>query len=206
MELQVHSFTNGDAAGSVALSADVFEKAYNEPLIHQVVTAHLAAGRRGTKAGKNRAAVRGGGTKPFRQKGLGRARAGTIRSPLWRGGGVTFAATPRSYAQKVNRKMYRQAMRSIFSELIRQDRIVVVASCDIAEPKTKALLSMLANFASTNVLIVTDELDENLYLASRNLHQVNVVDTVGIDPSLLLAYDKTIVTKAALARIETQLK
>jgi len=206
MELQIRSFKSGDAAGNVALSEDVFASAYNEPLIHQVVTAYFAAGRRGTKANKSRAAVRGGGAKPFRQKGLGRARAGTIRSPLWRGGGVTFAATPRNYTQKVNRKMYRSALRSILSELVRQDRLVVVDSCEMAEPRTKGLVSILQTFALDDVLIVAEDVTENLYLAARNLYWVGLVDVATVDPAMLLAYEKTIISTAALTRIEEQLK
>jgi len=206
MELQIRSFKSGDAAGNVVLSEDVFARAYNEPLIHQVVTAYFAAGRRGTKANKSRAAVRGGGTKPFRQKGLGRARAGTIRSPIWRGGGVTFAATPRNYTQKVNRKMYRSALRSILSELVRQDRLVVVDSCEMTEPRTKGLVSILQKFALKDVLIVAEDVTENLYLAARNLYWVGLVDVATVDPAMLLAYEKTVISTAALARIEEQLK
>ncbi len=206
MELQIHSFANGGAAGNLALSEEVFARAYNEPLIHQVVTAYFAAGRRGTKASKSRSAVRGGGAKPFRQKGLGRARAGTIRSPIWRGGGVTFAATPRSYAQKVNRKMYRHALCSILSELVRQERFVVVDSCEMSEPKTKALVSVLKNFAEKDVLIVAEDVTENLYLAARNLHWVGLVDVATIDPAMLIAFEKVVISKAAVERIEEQLK
>jgi large subunit ribosomal protein L4 len=206
MELQIHSFASGDPAGNVALSEDVFTRAYNEPLIHQVVTAYFAGGRRGTKAGKSRSAVRGGGAKPFRQKGLGRARAGTIRSPIWRGGGVTFAASPRSYAQKVNRKMYRHALCSIFSELLRQERIVVVDSCEMQEPKTKALVAVLKNFAVKDVLIIADDVTENLYLAARNLYWVGLIDVATVDPAMLLAYEKVVISKAALARVEEHLK
>ena len=206
MELQIHSFANGDAAGNLALSEEVFARAYNEPLIHQVVTAYFAAGRRGTKAGKSRSTVRGGGAKPFRQKGLGRARAGTIRSPIWRGGGVTFAAKPRSYAQKVNRKMYRHALRSILSELVRQERLIVVDSCEMSEPKTKALVLILKNFAEKDVLIVAEDVTENLYLAARNLHWVGLIDVATVDPAMLIAFEKIVISKAAVERIEEQLK
>lgn len=206
MELQIHSFVSGDPAGNVACSEDVFGRAYNEPLIHQVVTAYFAGGRRGTKSNKSRSAVRGGGAKPFRQKGLGRARAGTIRSPIWRGGGVTFAAAPRNYAQKVNRKMYRHALCSIFSELLRQERIVVVDSCEMSEPKTKALVAVLRNFAVGDVLIIADDVTENLYLAARNLYWVGLVDAAAVDPATLLAYEKIVISQAALARIEGRLK
>jgi len=206
MELQIHSFANGDAAGNLALSEEVFARAYNEPLIHQVVTAYFAAGRRGTKASKSRSAARGGGAKPFRQKGLGRARAGTIRSPIWRGGGVTFAAKPRSYVQKVNRKMYRHALCSILSELVRQERLVVVDSCEMSEPKTKALVSVLKNFAEKDVLIVAEDVTENLYLAAKNLHWVGLVDVATVDPAMLIAFEKVVISKAAVERIEEQLK
>jgi large subunit ribosomal protein L4 len=206
MELQIHSFASGDAAGNLALSEEVFARAYNEPLIHQVVTAYFAAGRRGTKASKSRSAARGGGAKPFRQKGLGRARAGTIRSPIWRGGGVTFAAKPRSYVQKVNRKMYRHALCSILSELVRQERLVVVDSCEMSEPKTKALVSVLKNFAEKDVLIVAEDVTENLYLAAKNLHWVGLVDVATVDPAMLIAFEKVVISKAAVERIEEQLK
>jgi large subunit ribosomal protein L4 len=206
MDLQIRSFANGDAAGSVVLSEEVFDRAYNEPLIHQIVTAYFAAGRRGTKASKSRAAVRGGGAKPFRQKGLGRARAGTIRSPIWRGGGVTFAATPRNYGQKVNRKMYRRALCSILSELVRKERIVVVDNCEMPAPKTKALVEVLKNFAAKDVLLITEDVTENLYLAARNLYWVGLIDAATIDPAMLLAFEKIVISKAALAQIEAQLK
>ncbi len=206
MELQIQSFASGDAAGNVALSEDIFARVYNEPLVHQIVTAYLAGARRGTKASKSRSAVRGGGAKPFRQKGLGRARAGTIRSPIWRGGGVSFAASPRSYAQKVNRKMYRNALCSIFSELLRQERIVVVDSCEMTEPKTKVLVGVLKNFDASDVLIIAEDVSENLYLAARNLYWVGLVDVATIDPAMLLTYEKIIISKAALGRIEDRLK
>ena len=206
MELAVHSFANGEAAGNVDLSDDVFARDYNEALIHQVLTAFFAGARRGTKGNKSRSAVSGGGAKPFRQKGLGRARAGTIRSPLWRGGGVTFAAKPRSYAQKVNRKMYRSALRSILSELVRQGRLVAVESTEMSEPKTKALLASLKNFDVNDVLIIAEDVTENLYLSARNLHWVGLVDVSMVDPAMLVAYNKVVISKAALASLEEQLK
>lgn len=206
MEVQIHSFADGNPTGNLDLSEDIFTRAYNEPLIHQVVTAYFAGGRRGTKANKSRAAVRGGGAKPFRQKGLGRARAGTIRSPIWRGGGVTFAAKPRSYNKKVNRKMYRHALCSIFSELVRAERLVVVDSCEMLEPKTKTLESVLKNFAVKDVLIVVEDLTENLYLSARNLYWVGLVDVATVDPAMLLAFEKVVISKTALTRIEEQLK
>ncbi len=158
--------------------------------------------RAGTKAQKNRSAVRGGGKKPWKQKGTGRARAGTIRSPIWRGGGVTFAATPRDHAQKVNRKMYRGALQTILSELVRQDRLVVVSALDLAEPKSKALLARLAELGVEKGLIVTAEVNENLYLASRNLPGVYAVDVAGIDPVSLVAADKVVITVDAIEKIQ----
>ena len=171
-------------------------------MVHQTVTAYLAGARQGTKAQKNRAAVSGGGAKPWRQKGTGRARAGTIRSPLWRTGGVTFAAQPRNHEQKLNKKMYRAAMRCILSELSRQDRLVVVEAFDIEVPKTKVLVQQLAQYNLGSVLIVSEEISENLYLASRNLHKVDVRDAQGVDPVSLIRADKVVVTVAALKKFE----
>ena len=173
--------------------------------MHQVVTAYLAGARQGTRAQKNRSDVRGGGKKPWRQKGTGRARAGTIRSPIWRSGGVTFAARPQDHSQKVNRKMYRAALRSIMSELARQDRLVVVESLAVEEPKTKLLVKQLADYGLDNVLIVADEVNENLYLAARNLHKVDVRDVDGVDPVSLIAYDKVMVTVDAVKKFEEML-
>jgi large subunit ribosomal protein L4 len=193
------------AAGTVSVSDVAFAREFNEDLVHQVVTAFLAGARAGTRAQKNRAAVRGGGKKPWRQKGTGRARAGTIRSPIWRSGGVTFAAQPQDHSQKVNRKMYRAALRSIISELARQDRLVVVESVDVEEPKTKLLVKQLADFGLDNVLIIADEVGENLYLAARNLHKVDVRDVDAVDPVSLLAYDKVMVTVDAVKKFEEML-
>jgi large subunit ribosomal protein L4 len=193
------------AAGTVSVSDVAFAKEFNEDLVHQVVTAYLAGARAGTRAQKNRADVRGGGAKPWRQKGTGRARAGTIRSPIWRSGGVTFAARPQDHSQKVNRKMYRAALRSIMSELARQDRLVVVEEMNIQEPKTKLLVKQLADYGLDNVLIVSAEVGENLYLAARNLHQVDVRDVEGIDPVSLIAYDKVLVTVDAVKKFEEML-
>ena len=172
--------------GSVEVSEATFARDYNEALIHQVVTAYLAGGRQGTRAQKNRSAVAGGGKKPWRQKGTGRARAGTIRSPIWRSGGVTFAATPQDHSQKVNKKMYRSAMRSILSELARSERLVVVESMSLEQPKTKLLVEALKGYGLDNVLIVASEVDQNLYLASRNLHKVDVRDVEVLIPSVSL--------------------
>ncbi len=206
MELQVQSISSNAAASSVALSDEVFGNDFNEPLIHQVVTAYMNAARSGTKAQKSRADVAGGGRKPWRQKGTGRARAGTTRSPLWRGGGVTFAARPRDYSQKVNRKMYRSALRSILSELVRQDRLLVVDDFQLAEPKTKLALAALNKLGVNDVLIVCDEITENLFLAARNIPHIGMADVSAIDPVLLISYDKVVVTQKALAGLEAMFK
>jgi large subunit ribosomal protein L4 len=186
----------------IKVSEATFGREFSEALVHQVVTAYLAGGRAGTKAQKNRSAARGGGKKPWRQKGTGRARAGTIRSPIWRGGGRTFAATPRDHSQKVNRKMYRGAMQAILSELVRQDRLLVVDSLEIAEPRTAVLLGKLSELGFETGLIVTNELDENVYLASRNVPGVYTVDVSGIDPVGLVAADKVIMTVDAVEKIQ----
>jgi large subunit ribosomal protein L4 len=188
--------------GTVEVSEAAFGKEFNQDLVHQAVVAFLAGARQGTRAQKNRSAVSGGGRKPFRQKGTGRARAGTIRSPIWRGGGVTFAAQPQDHSQKLNRKMYRSAMRSIVSELARQDRLIVVQDFSLETPKTKALISKLAEFGLSEALIVTEEVDENLYLSSRNLHKVEVCDAAAVDPVSLINFDKVLVTIAALKKLE----
>lgn len=199
MNINMHGGTSVDVADVV------FGQEFNETLVHQVVVAFLAAARSGTHAQKNRAAVRGGGTKPWRQKGTGRARAGTIRSPIWRGGGKTFAATTRDYSQKVNKKAYRAAIRSILSELVRQDRLVVVDEFSIAAPKTRDLLAKLGELGLEQALIVHHDPDENLYLAARNLPRVDVVDTVIADPVSLVGFDKVLMTVAALRQFEEKL-
>ena len=204
MELSIVKPGNS-VAGKVSVSDVAFAREYNEELVHQVVTAYMAGARQGTRAQKNRADVRGGGKKPWRQKGTGRARAGTIRSPIWRSGGVTFAAQPQDHSQKVNRKMYRAAMQSIMSELARQDRLVVVESLDLAEPKTKLLVKHLGEYGIDNVLIVSAEIDTNLYLASRNLHKVDVRDVEGIDPVSLIGHEKVLVTVEAVKKFEEML-
>lgn len=202
MELQI----NGKKK-KLEVTESVFGCDFNEALIHQVVTAYLAAGRAGTQAQKTRSEVRGGGIKPWRQKGTGRARAGTIRSPLWRKGGVIFAAQPRSYEQKVNKKMYRGAVRSILSELIRADRLVIVDSFEVTLPKTKELLKILDGLnVSNHVLIVTDVVDENVYLSARNLPTVDVRDVAAVDPVSLVRAEKVIITVAALKQLEELLK
>jgi large subunit ribosomal protein L4 len=188
--------------GTVEVSEAAFGREFNQDLIHQTVVAFLAGARQGTKAQKNRSAVSGGGRKPFRQKGTGRARAGTIRSPLWRSGGVTFAAQPQDHSQKLNRKMYRSAMQSIVSELARQERLIVVEKFELKEPKTKGLVAKLAQFGLSEALIVTEEVSENLYLASRNLYKVDVCDTAALDPVSLINFDKVVVTVAALKKLE----
>jgi len=193
------------AAGTVSVSEATFAREYNEALVHQVVTAYLAGARQGTRAQKNRSAVAGGGRKPWRQKGTGRARAGTIRSPIWRSGGVTFAASPQDHSQKVNKKMYRAAMRSILSELARTERLLVVENFDVEQPKTKLLVEQLKGFGVDNVLIVANEVDQNLYLASRNLHKVDVCDVDAVDPVSLVAFDKVMVTVEALKKFEEAL-
>ncbi|WP_185232166.1 50S ribosomal protein L4 [Teredinibacter franksiae] len=200
MELSIA--TPQGAKGTVAVSEAAFGREFNQDLVHQAVVAYMAGARQGTKAQKNRAAVSGGGKKPWRQKGTGRARAGTIRSPIWRSGGVTFAAQPRDFDQKLNKKMYRAAMRCILSELARQDRLVVVEEFDLDAPKTKSLLQKLAQYDLSDVLIVSEEISENLYLASRNLHKVDVRDVQGIDPVSLIRFDKVVVTVSAVKKLE----
>ena len=186
----------------IQVSEATFGRDFSEPLVHQVVTAYLAGARAGTKAQKNRSAARGGGRKPWRQKGTGRARAGTIRSPIWRGGGRAFAAAPRDHSQKVNRKMYRGALQSILSELVRQERLVVVDSIGLDEPRTRSLLTRLEELDFDKGLIVTGEADENLFLAARNIPGVYAVDVSGIDPVSLVAAEKVVVTVDAVQKIQ----
>ena len=205
MELSIAVAGKKKSAGTVEVSDATFARDFNEDLVHQVVTAYLAGARQGTRAQKNRAAVSGGGKKPWRQKGTGRARAGTSSSPIWRSGGVTFAAKPQDHSQKVNKKMYRAALQSILSELARQDRLVVVESMELKEPKTKLLIKELSGFGVQGALIVADEVTENLYLASRNLHKVDVRDVSSIDPASLIAFEKVIVTVPALKKFEEML-
>lgn len=204
MQLNVASAAS-ESAGTVEVSDQAFAREFNEDLVHQVVNAYLAGGRQGTRAQKNRSDVKGGGRKPWRQKGTGRARAGTIRSPIWRSGGVTFAARPQDHSQKVNRKMYRAALRSILSELARQDRLVAVDEFSVEQPKTKQLVEKLNGLGLSDVLVITESVDENLYLSSRNLHRVDVRDVAGIDPVSLIAYDKVLVTVPALKKVEEML-
>lgn len=196
---------NVNGAGTVQVSDVTFGTEFNEALVHQAVVAFMAGARQGTKAQKNRSDVRGGGRKPWRQKGTGRARAGTIRSPLWRGGGKTFAAKPQDHAQKLNKKMYRGALRSILSELVRQERLVVVEEFSVEAPKTKLMVSKLNELGSTNALIVADEVDQNIYLAARNVPHVDVRDVQGIDPVSLVAHEKVVMTVAAIKKFEEML-
>lgn len=194
-----------DGSTSVSLSDAVFGAGYNEALVHQVVTAYLAGARAGTAAQKTRSEVRGGGAKPWRQKGTGRARAGTSRSPIWTGGGVTFAAKTRDYSQKVNRKMYRGAVKSILSKAASEGILMVVDNISPAEPKTRLLKDRLKSMDVDNALILVDDMDENLYLASRNIPNIQVVDIDGADPVTLIRYRKIIATSAALKQLEERL-
>lgn len=193
------------AEGTVEVSDVAFAREYNEALVHQVVTSYLAGARQGSRAQKTRSEVAGGGRKPWKQKGSGRARAGTIRSPLWRSGGITFAAKPQDHSQKVNKKMYRAAMRTIWSELVRQDRLVVVEDLKLEAPKTKLFIAKMAELNIENALIVSDNLDDNLFLAARNIPNVDVRDAASIDPVSLIAYDKVLVTVGALKQVEEAL-
>ncbi|GAF59196.1 MULTISPECIES: 50S ribosomal protein L4 [Psychrobacter] len=190
---------------AVELSDTAFGREFNEALVHQVVTAYLAGARQGTRAQKTRAEVSGGGIKPWRQKGTGRARAGSIRSPIWRGGGRAFAAKPQDWSQKVNRKMYRGAMQCILAELIRQERLILVEELSVSGPKTKELIAKLGELNASRALIVTKEVDENLYLAARNIPHVNVLDTSEVDPVSLIAFDKVIMTVEAAKQFEEAL-
>ena len=192
----------GGAAESVEVSEATFGKEYNEALVHQVVTAYMAAARQGTRAQKTRSEVSGGGAKPWRQKGTGRARSGTSSSPIWRSGGVTFAAKPRNFEQKLNKKMYRAAMQSILSELVRQERLVVADAFAVETHKTKEFVAKLKELELGNVLIVSDDVDEKLYLAARNVPHVGVTEAASIDPVSLIAFDKVLVTVSALKQLE----
>ncbi len=203
MELNIA--TPEGSKGTVSVSELAFGREFNQDLVHQAVVAYMAGARQGTKAQKTRSEVSGGGKKPWRQKGTGRARAGTIRSPLWRSGGVTFAAKPQDHKQKLNKKMYRAAMRCIVSELHRQDRLIVVDAFDIDEPKTKLLAAKLVEYKLEDTLIVSDELSQNLYLASRNLHKVDVRDVQGLDPVSLIRFEKVVITVPALKKLEEAL-
>jgi len=204
MEL-VLTIPGQDDSGAVTVSDTAFGREFNESLIHQVVVAYLAGARAGTRAQKSRSEVRGGGRKPWKQKGTGRARSGTINSPIWRSGGVTFAAKPQDHSQKVNKKMYRGAIRSILSELVRQERLIVVESFSVEAPKTRELLGKLKDLDLSEVLIVTETVDENLFLAARNLHKVDVRDVAAIDPVSLIGFDKILMTVEAVKQLEEML-
>src|SRR3990172_1830841 len=196
----------GAGAGEIEVSDVVFGAAFNEPLVHQVVVAYQAGGRAGTRKQKTRSEVRGGGRKPWRQKGTGQARAGTIRSPLWRGGGKVFPSTPdENFSKKVNRKMYRSALRAILSELVRQGRLLAIEDFNVERPKTKDFAARLKGLGAEDVLIVTESIDQNLALASRNLHHVDVRTTAGADPVSLLRHERVIVTTGAIKHFETWL-
>jgi large subunit ribosomal protein L4 len=199
MKLKIHD------SGTANVAESTFGVDFNEALVHQVVTAFLAGARAGTKAQKNRARASGGGAKPYRQKGTGRARAGTIRSPIWVGGGRAFAAMPRKYDQKVNKKMYRGALRSIFSELVRQDRLVVTKSVSLKSPKTKELAGMLKKLGLDSVLIINEAFDETIFLSARNLKNVGLCDVVSVDPVVLMRFEKVLITLPALKLIEERL-
>ncbi len=201
MDIAIHNSNK-----KVSVPDEAFAASFNEPLVHQLIVAYLATGRAGTRAQKYRSAVRGGGAKPYRQKGTGRARAGTIRSPLWRGGGVTFAAAPRDHSQKINKKMYRAGLRSIVSELVRQDRLVLIDKLGVTEPKTKAMRARLDELGVDDALLLTDGLDSAVYLAARNLPKVQVMDIASVDPVSLVRPEKVVIDEAALKKLEERLK
>ncbi len=205
MELKMVTSSGAASKKHMEVSDVSFAQPYNEGLVHQVVVSYMAAARQGTRAQKTRSEVSGGGAKPWKQKGSGRARAGTSRGPLWRKGGVTFAARPQDHSKKVNRKMYRAAIRSILSELARTDRLLVVDHFDLDTPKTQSLMAMLKKMDLQDVLVVTHDVSENLYLASRNLSCIDVVDSVQVDPVNLLAYEKVLFTADAIKEIEEKL-
>jgi large subunit ribosomal protein L4 len=197
--------SKGAQAQDIQVSDATFAREYNEALVHQVVVAYMAAGRAGTKAQKTKAEVRGGGIKPWRQKGTGQARAGSIRSPIWVGGGKTFAAKPRDFSQKVNRKMYRAAMQTMVSQLVRQDRLVAVESIELTAPRTKLLISKLAEFGLTRALILVEAYEEKLFLAARNVPHVEVMAVAALDPLSLVKHDKVVATVGALKLLDQRL-
>ena len=199
MKIELLSSTKNQ---DINISENAFSKDFNEALVHQAVVSFLAGSRQGTSKQKTRSEVRGGGKKPYRQKGTGRARAGTIRSPLWRGGGIAFASTPRDYSKKINKKMYRAAIRSIFSELLRQGRLVAIEKPVLEKPKTKEIANFLKEFSLSKVLIITDELDVNLYLSARNIPNVDIITVREINPVNLLKAQKVAVTADAFKKIE----
>ena len=205
MELKLTTATGKASSKSIEVSDANFSREFNEALVHQAVTGYLAGARSGTRAQKTRSEVRGGGKKPWKQKGTGRARSGTIRSPIWRSGGVTFAARPKDWSQKLNRKMYRAAIRSILSELVRTERLVVVDSFTVDAPKTKDMVERLSKLGTSNVMIVTQDMSDNLYLSTRNLHHVGVCDANNVDPVSLIRFEKVIMTADAVKKIEETL-
>ena len=200
MDIAIHN-----SKKKVSVSDDAFGASFNEALVHQLVVSYMASSRAGTKAQKTRSQVSGGGAKPWRQKGTGRARAGTIRSPLWRSGGVTFAATPRDHSVKLNRKMYRAGLRSLVSELLRQERLIVIDELGVTEPKTKLMAARMQELGADNALVLTDGLDSAVYLAARNLPNVQVMDIAIVDPVSLIRQEKVIVDEAALKKLEERL-
>ena len=200
MDIAIHN-----SKKKVSVSDDAFGASFNETLVHQLVVSYLAGARAGTKAQKNRSAVSGGGAKPWRQKGTGRARAGTIRSPLWRSGGVTFAATPRDHSKKLNKKMYRAGLRSLVSELVRQERLIVIDKLGVTEPRTKLMQARLNEIGVDNALVLTDGLDSAVYLAARNIPNVTVMDIAIVDPVSLIKQEKVVVDEAALKKLEERL-
>jgi len=206
MDLKLIELSSGKSTGTVKVDDSIFGAEFNESLVHQVVTAFMAGSRSGTKGQKNRAAVSGGGAKPWAQKGSGRARAGTSRSPLWVGGGRAFPGHNRDFSQKVNRKMYRGAMRSIFSELARTGRLIVVDSFSVETPKTKEFNAKIAKLKDVkDVLVVTEGFDEYLYLSCRNLYSAGACDVASLDPVSLVGYESVVVTQAAIKQIEGNL-
>jgi large subunit ribosomal protein L4 len=200
MDIAIHN-----SSKKVSVSDDAFGASFNEALVHQLVVSYMASARAGTKAQKTRSQVSGGGAKPWRQKGTGRARAGTIRSPIWRSGGVTFAASPRDHSVKLNRKMYRVGMRSLVSELLRQDRLIVIDQLGVTEPKTRQMKARLEELGVTDVLVLTDGLDSAVYLAARNIPHVQVMDIAIVDPVSLIRQEKVVIDEAALKRLEERL-
>jgi len=200
MDIAIHN-----SKKKVSVSDDAFAASFNEPLVHQLVVSYMASGRAGSKAQKTRSQVSGGGAKPWRQKGTGRARAGTIRSPIWRSGGVTFAATPRDYSKKLNKKMYRVGMRSLVSELVRQDRLILIDKLGVTEPKTRQMQARLEELGVNDALLLTDGLDSAVYLAARNIPNIQVMDISIVDPVSLLQQEKVVIDEAALKKLEERL-
>jgi large subunit ribosomal protein L4 len=200
MDIAIH---NSDK--KVSVSDDAFAASFNEALVHQLVVSYMAGGRAGTRAQKTRSEVSGGGAKPWRQKGTGRARAGTIRSPIWRSGGITFAATPRDYSKKLNKKMYRIGMRSLVSELVRQDRLILIDKLGVTEPRTKQMQARLKEIGVNDALLLTDGLDSAVYLAARNIPNIQVMDISIVDPVSLLQQEKVVIDEAALKKLEERL-